>query len=59
MQTGWQVGQRVARKDRDELGTVTEVARDGTIKVKWDSGRTGYYQPDTAANVKLAKSEEK
>jgi hypothetical protein len=58
MQTGWRVGQRVARKNSDELGTVTEVDREGTIKVKWDRGRTSYYHPHTPANVKQAKSEE-
>jgi hypothetical protein len=56
--TGWRVGQRVARKNGDEFGTVTEIGRDGTLKVKWDGGRTSYYDPYTPANVKLASSEE-
>src|SRR5947209_19357233 len=34
----WRIGQRVARKDTKELGTVTET--DGKIKVKWDTGAT-------------------
>jgi hypothetical protein len=55
--TGWRVGQRVARKTSDEFGTVTEVRQDGTIKVKWDSGRTSYYDPYTPANVKMASTE--
>jgi hypothetical protein len=53
----WRVGQRIMRKTSDELGTVTEVDRDGTIKVKWDCGRTSYYHPNTPANVKMAESE--
>jgi hypothetical protein len=50
---GWQVGQRVARIDGDEMGTVIEVDQ-GVIKVKWDRGRTSYYRPKGPANVKLA-----
>jgi hypothetical protein len=51
------VGQRVARKNSDELGTVVEVDG-GTVKVKWDRGRTSYYRPAEPANVKLAESQE-
>jgi hypothetical protein len=57
MHRGWRVGQRVAHKKKDELGIVTEMDH-GTIKVKWDSGRTSYYHPDAPANVKLTKSED-
>jgi hypothetical protein len=53
----WQVGQRVARKNRDELGVVVEVDR-GVVKVKWDRGATSYYRPDALCNVKVAESEE-
>ena len=47
----WRIGQRVARKDTKELGTVTET--DDEIKVKWDSGKTSYYRHGAAANVEL------
>jgi hypothetical protein len=52
----WRVGQRVVRKDSDENGTVLEVDR-GTVKVKWDGGRTSYFRPDTPGNVQLADQE--
>jgi hypothetical protein len=45
----WRVGQRVARKDSEERGTVTE--QDGSIKVKWDGGRTSYFRHADEANV--------
>jgi hypothetical protein len=48
------VGQRVSRKNSDELGLVVQVVR-GVVKVKWDRGRTSYYRPDMPANVKLAE----
>jgi hypothetical protein len=35
---GWRAGQRVSRKDTEELGTIVEA--NGKIKVKWDGGRT-------------------
>jgi hypothetical protein len=47
----WLVGQRVARKDTDEQGTI--VHADGEIKVKWDGGRTSYYRRGVPANVQL------
>ena len=47
----WRVGQRVARKDTQELGTVIE--NDGSIKVKWDAGRTSYFRHGESANIKL------
>jgi hypothetical protein len=47
----WPVGQRVSRKNTEELGTV--IANDGSIKVKWDTGRTSYFRHSEAANVKL------
>jgi len=50
----WRVGQRVARKDSDELGTVVEVDS-GLVKVKWDRGRTSYYRPRKPGNVKIAE----
>ena len=34
--SAWQVGQRVSRKNHDELGTVVEV--NGQVKVRWDGG---------------------
>lgn len=52
---GWRLGQRVARKNSDELGTVVEVDRD-LVKVKWDRGRTSYYRPYRPGNVKIAES---
>ena len=51
--SGWKVGQRVARKIGGELGVVAEVKL-GVVKVKWDQGKTSYYQPGVPGNVKLA-----
>jgi hypothetical protein len=50
----WRVGQRVSRKTTKELGTV--VGRNGSIKVKWDAGRTSYFRHGEEANVKLNKA---
>src|SRR5204862_7215999 len=47
----WRIGQRVARKDTKEFGTVTET--DGKIKVKWDDGKTSYYRHGAAANAEF------
>jgi hypothetical protein len=47
----WRVGQRVTRKDSDELGTVTE--KDSLIKVRWDCGRTSYFRHGQPANVQV------
>jgi hypothetical protein len=47
----WHVGQRVVRKNTQELGTVVE--HNGSIKVKWDAGRTSYFRHSETANVKL------
>jgi hypothetical protein len=52
--SGWKIGQRVARKDSDLLGTIVEVDR-GVVKVKWDGGKTSYYLPSEPGNVKLAE----
>jgi len=48
----WRVGQRVSRKNSGELGTVTQ--KDGTIKVKWDDGKTSYFRHKESGNVKKA-----
>ena len=50
----WQVGQRVSRKSTNEFGTVIE--HNGSIKVKWDAGRTSYFRHSEAANVKLEEA---
>ena len=47
----WKVGQRVARMDRDERGTIIEA--DGQIKVKWENGQTSYFDRDKPSNVTL------
>ena len=47
----WPIGQRVSRKDTKELGTVVQT--DGSIRVRWDGGRTSYFRHGRAANVKL------
>jgi hypothetical protein len=47
----WLVGQRVSRTDTDELGTVVKI--NGSIKVKWDDGRTSYFRHGTHANIQL------
>ena len=52
----WHVGQRVCRKDfEDLLGTV--VAQDGEIKVRWDDGRTSYYRRHQA-NLQLKSADQ-
>jgi hypothetical protein len=43
----WRVGQRVIRKNTEELGTVVEI--DGSIKVKWDLGKPATSVTATAA----------
>jgi hypothetical protein len=45
----WKVGQRVSRKDTDELGTVTKI--NGSIKVEWDGGRTSYFRHGKPGNI--------
>jgi hypothetical protein len=50
----WKVGQRVARKNGNELGVVVDVDL-AVMKVKWDRGKTSYYSPDMPGNVKLAE----
>jgi len=52
--TTWHVGQRVARKNTQELGTVVE--HNGSMKVKWDGGRTSYFRHSENANVKLKEA---
>jgi hypothetical protein len=47
----WKAGQRVVRKDTDELGTVVET--DGTIKVRWYSGSTSYFRHGIPGNIQL------
>jgi hypothetical protein len=49
----WHVGQRVSRKNTRELGTVIANNGNGSMKVKWDAGRTSYFRHGEAANVKL------
>ena len=56
MDTGTlKAGDRVARKDSDEHGTVTEA--DGVIKVKWDGGATSHFKRGEIANVRPAKEQ--
>jgi hypothetical protein len=47
--TTWRVGERVSRKNSDELGTVVKI--DGKIKVRWDAGQTSYFRHGQQANV--------
>jgi hypothetical protein len=49
------IGQRVSRKDSDELGTVLEAKPQ--IKVKWDDGRTSYFCRSRPSNMRLAEPE--
>jgi len=46
----------VSRIDSEELGTVVEA--DGTVKVKWDSGRTSYFGRHERANLRLTEAEQ-
>jgi hypothetical protein len=48
--TTWKVGQRVSRKDTEELGIVTKV--NGSIKVEWDGGRTSYFRHGKPGNIR-------
>lgn len=50
----WLVGQRVSRKDSEELGTVIKI--NGSIKVKWDGGRTSYFRHGAQANIQLLRN---
>jgi hypothetical protein len=50
----WHVGQRVGRLRNDELGSVVEIER-GTVKVKWDDGKTSYYQRRVERHIRLAR----
>lgn len=45
----WFVGQRVSRRDSDERGTIVETLP--RLKVKWDGGRTSYFNRDESGNV--------
>ena len=49
--TELQVGQRVARDDSGEMGTIVEA--DSEFKVKWDSGRTSYHRRKRPAKIQL------
>jgi hypothetical protein len=51
--TDLQVGQRVARDDVGDIGTIVEA--DGEIKVKWDSGRTSYHRRKSRAKIQLVE----
>ena len=42
-ETDWKVGRRVSRTDTEAIGTIVAIVF-GQIKVKWDSGRTSYYE---------------
>jgi hypothetical protein len=53
--SGWQIGQRVARKDSNELVVIADIDGAGVVKVKWDRGKTSYYRPSELGNVKLAE----
>jgi hypothetical protein len=50
----WHIGQRVHRKNSENLGTIVE--QDGSIKVKWDDGHTSYYRHGQEANVELEEA---
>ncbi len=45
------VGARVARRRKDNLGTVVEMT--GYLKVKWDDGKTSYYRPGSGYNIRF------
>ena len=53
----WSVGKRVLRPDGTDTGAIVEVA--GRIKVKWDSGRTSYFQFGKTANLLFAAPNKK
>jgi hypothetical protein len=47
----WTIGRRVSRPDGRDAGTIVEAGSE--IKVKWDSGRTSYFERGKVANVRL------
>lgn len=47
----WTVGRRVTRPDGKDRGRIVEAG--DRIKVKWDSGRTSYFQRGKQSNVLL------
>lgn len=49
----WKEGDRVARTDTHEFGTVIEAT--GLIKVKWDSGRTSYYPNQSIMKIQSSE----
>jgi hypothetical protein len=51
----WKIGQRVARPNSNELGTVVQT--DGMIKVKWDDGSTSYFRHKNKSDIKAAPPE--
>ena len=55
--SAFRVGQRVSRKDSSEQGTVTETKR--KTKVKWDGGRTSYFEDGKPANVRSQDDQER
>jgi hypothetical protein len=54
--TDWTVGRRASRPDGKDAGTIVEAGDE--IKVKWDSGRTSYFQRGKASNVLLEPLQE-
>jgi hypothetical protein len=50
----WLIGQRVARIDTDQKGTVVETMP--KLKVKWDHGQISYFLRDRPANIKKIES---
>jgi hypothetical protein len=47
----WTIGRRVLRPDGTDAGAIVEAG--DQIKVKWDSGRTSYFQRGKESNVLL------
>jgi hypothetical protein len=48
-------GQRVARKDTGEVGTIVEAGRN-QIKVKWEGGKTSYFKRGQVGNFRSVGS---
>lgn len=51
----WTTGRRVVRPNGRDSGTIVESGN--RIKVKWDSGRTSYYEFGKPAFILLGKPE--
>ena len=48
----WSIGRRVSRRDGSDAGTIVDSGNQD-LKVKWDSGRTSYFQRQKLSDIVL------